>query len=169
MSRRWAEIAVMLVVVATWGGIAVWGVRAMHYVPSAEEIQARPDFHPFLVEPSNVEGVYGNMDVDSAVFRYTTAADEDEFWQRIEGQTRGTDWVVIPSDGDVRRYQRVLPPSGQQVCWWVDELRIRYRPSGRVIVVGWVQADPYNAVAGLSECSESEFAERAIWPLVRGE
>lgn len=169
MARRLGKIALTLVPLAGLLALAVWVVGSMEYVPTAEQVQAREDFRPFLVEPSNIEGVYANMDVDSAVFRYTTAADEAAFWRRVEQQVAGTNWVAVAPEGEVRRYQRVIPPVGQQVSWWVDELRVRYRPANRTVVVGWVQADPRHAVVGLAECSEAEFAERAIWPHLRGE
>lgn len=169
MSRRVASIAVTLLVLAGLLAVAVWVAGSMEYVPTADQIQARDDLRPFVVEPTGITGVYGNMDVDSAVFRYTAGVPEDEFWRRVEEQLRGTRWVAVAPEGEVRRFQRVIPPEGQQVCWWVDEVRVRYRPATRTVVVGWVQADPRQAVAGLAECSEAEFAERTIWPHLRGE
>ncbi|MGL4423037.1 MAG: hypothetical protein ACRCZF_20405 [Gemmataceae bacterium] len=167
--RRLRKIALTFVPFAGLLGLAVWVAGSMSYVPTAEQVQAREDFRSFLVEPYNVEGVYANMDVDSAVFRYTTTADEAAFWRRVEEQAVAAGWAVVAPEGAVMRFQRVIPPVGEQVSWWVEELRVRYRPSDRRVVVGWVQADPRQAVAGLAECFEAEFAERAIWPHLRTE
>lgn len=169
MSRRITLIAVPVLVVGGLLGLAVLDAELMQYVPTADQIRSREDLSPFLVEASSVEGIYGNTDVDSVVFRYTAGVGEDEFWRRVEQQLRGTRWAAVAPEGPVRRFQRVIPPEGQQMCWWVDEVRVRYRPGPRTVVVGWVQADPRRAVSGLSECSEAKFAERAIWPHLRGE
>jgi hypothetical protein len=169
MASWLGKIVLTLVPLAGLLCLGFWIASSMSYVPTAEQVLARKEFRPFLIEPSNVEGVYANADVDSVVFRYTTAADEPEFWRRIEWQIAGSSWVAVAPEGAVRRFQRVIPPVGQQVSWWVDELRVRYRPADRSVAVGWVQADPRQAVAGLSECSEAGYAERAIWRHLRGE
>ena len=42
----------------------------MDYVPTSDQIQEH--FNQFLVEPIKIEGVYGNYDVDSVFFSYTS-------------------------------------------------------------------------------------------------
>lgn len=165
--RLLTVVAVSLLVCAA--GVGLFLVLRMDYVPSAEKILAFEHLRPFLVEASDIRGIYGNLDVDSAVFRYTTGVVEEEFWRRIEQQVAGTAWTAIPPDGEIRRFQRVFPPKGQGRFWWVDELRVRYQRSTRKVVVAWVQADPTHGVSGLAECSEADFADRVIWPKLREE
>jgi hypothetical protein len=164
-------VVVELLISTGFVGLLILGVVVFsnEYVPSADELQHREALAPFLVKPSNVEGIYGNRDVDSVVFRYTTAEGEDAFWQRVEQQSKVRAWIVVAPEGEARRFERAIPPDRKGLFWSVEEVRVRYLRANRAVVVGWVQADERHAVTRLAECSESRFAESAIWPHLRGE
>lgn len=165
--RRLMSIAASLLAVGAVAGVAVWIESSMVYVPAADEILAREALRPFLVEPADLTGVYANHEADSVVFRYTAGAGAEEFWTRVERQALLAGWRAVAPEGEVRRFERVTPPGGR---WWsVEEVRVRYRAGSRAVVVGWVQGDSERAVAGLAECGGAAFAERVIWPYLRGE
>src|SRR5262245_24980349 len=132
MLRRHAwNIVSLLVIIACC--VIAFNLCRMDYIRSAERIQTIKTFSPLLIAPTDTEGIYGNMDVDSAVFRYRTLVRDDEFWHALDRNLQGSDWQRIASEGEMRRYQRVIAPTGQQRFWWVDELRICHR-RGEVVV-----------------------------------
>jgi hypothetical protein len=177
MPRRKLILASLIgLAVLLAGGVGMFVIRSsdvlltlltMEYVPTAEKILAGQHLQPFLVDPSDVEGIYGNIDIDSAVFRYRPGVvDVDEFWRRIDRQIEGTAWTKLPADGELRRFQRVFPKGSKAFCS-VEEIRVRYDAVNRRVVVGWVQADSSTDVGRLAACSEADFANHVIWPMVR--
>jgi hypothetical protein len=143
--------------------LALDDILSNEYVPTTEQIVARIHLRPFLVNASEIEGIYGNMDVDAVIFRYRTGErDLEAFLARVEEHRQGTQWTPLAPHGEFRRFQRVFPKGSRMFCS-VEEVRLKHAPDGTVLV-GWVQADSSRDVHSLEECSESRFANSVVWP-----
>jgi len=120
------------------------------------------------VEPSEIEGVFGNGDVLSEVFQYLTAMESAEvFWDTLDKQAEESGWTRI-GDGEARRFVRADPPETPQHPWWICEARVSLEPESRVVRVGWVSTS-VRAKSPKAELPELErgFAERKVWPLLK--
>jgi hypothetical protein len=132
-------------------------------VPDAEEVRR---FHSaFLVEETGIRGVYGNMDVDSVVFTYqTNAADETTFWDKLHEQVEARDWRLVDDQDSFRRYERIIPRTGQQGYHSAEEARIAYKAPPEPVVVAWVEADTSTLPDTFADTDEAQWANGAIWP-----
>lgn len=123
----------------------------------------------FFVQPADVEGVFGNGDVDSEVYRYVTKADTpDAYWSSLESQATKDGWIYVPStDGSVRRFVRLGAPNSDSGFWSVWEARVKKAPDSATVVVGWVRADSKEKPRDVSLSGVSkDFADRRVWPIV---
>ena len=125
-------------------------------VPSSREINA---YHldEFIIDQSDLSGVYVNYDVDSLILTYATSS--DDFWKTLESRLADTEWKQIEQANAFRRYERVLPDLGSLGS--SEELRIAHKSGHDLVVVAWVQAD---AKGSFAETQEGDWAEGMIWP-----
>lgn len=125
-------------------------------MPSSREVRAYK-LDKFIVDESNLRGVYVNYDVDSLVFTYTTS--QDDFWSTLQSRLADTKWKQIDQTDVIHRYERITPRNGKLGS--SEEIRIAYRPHDRLVVVAWVQADTEESFA---DTSEGHWAQGVIWP-----
>jgi len=111
---------------------------SMDVEPSADEIQS---FHAeWLVNHSNLVGINRNLDVDSILFQYESTSDDSvSFWNQIHENASSSDWELIEDLGETRRYQKIIPRTGEIVFHSVEETRINYKNGD--VVVAWLQTD----------------------------
>lgn len=137
----------------------------MDYVPTSDQIVA--SHGTFLVAPKShsILGHYANMDVDSTVFTYTSeAVSDDVFWQSIDSASSADGWKCIGKDEMQRRFERIIPKTGQKVFHSAEQVRVHFDPSDNTAVVAWVQGDSSDAVDHFDSTGEAAFADRAVWP-----
>ncbi|MEX2138425.1 MAG: hypothetical protein WD894_04145 [Pirellulales bacterium] len=164
----------------TWGWLSAAAVAAVFclsalalltvyklnvYVPDAEQL-LRPGSasRTFIVDHTEVNGVYGNNDVDSVVFTYITELEESAFWKALDWFAKRDGWKLRKSRPSHRRYLRVIPKTGRDVFHSVAEVRVAYWPAHRTVVVAWVRADTSKLPDQLPTGAQGAFAEEIVWP-----
>lgn len=142
----------------------------MEYVPSAQQLRdPKNPSAAFLHRPTSVRGIYGNLDVDSAIFEYHTSVEqESDFWTAIETASDEQGWTKIEdadSTTSVRRFLRITPRTGQRVTHGVEETRLSFHPDTQLVIVAWVQSDQGALPTSFpTDGAEGSFAERVVWP-----
>lgn len=159
---RWILLILSAVMVA--------GCDFDSFVPTAEVLRnPQSASHAFVIDEENIRGIYGNMDVDSTIYQYTTReADADRFWEKLATRAAEAKWQLVHEAGDVRHYDRIIPAVGQQIFHSAEQVRIGYAAATRTVTVAWVQAD-VRAGSAPPEVfpeadSEGKFARRFVWP-----
>lgn len=146
---------------------------SMEQVPSSEAI--RGWMGRFLVSPDQVQGVYRNLDVDSLVFTYTSAAEgESAFWSTLEQNLHGSRWNESDRQGTLREYRRSYRKNEHDVerpdmaiFSSFEVVRIVFDSKSRRAVVAYVQADGSSNDTKFEETGEGKWADKAIWPRFR--
>lgn len=134
----------------------------MSYIPTSEGLK-KGEYAVFIVEETNLKGIYGNYDVGSQVFSYkTNISDESSFWTLIDKNSRDRGWKHLSSEAHIRRYERFIPNRGGYNS--IEEVRIACRPETMTITVACVQADESGDISSFEETGESSFARKVIWP-----
>jgi hypothetical protein len=122
----------------------------------------------FLVEAKDLRGIYGNHDVDCAVYEYFSAFPEDRFWMSVDTQAQNAGWLRIRDLDDVRRYQRICAATGQQLLHSAEEVRVSFNRTTQRVVVAWAQADLSRARKSPEsfpeDTGEGRFVRRVVWP-----
>jgi hypothetical protein len=132
-------------------------------VPEGALIRTHPGIQAFLHQPSDIEGIYRNIDVDSCVFSYHTFYNADPFWNKVGNATETEGWSLKADNGDMRVYERIDKPS--QGKWWgAEQVSIAFIPEVHGVVVAWVQGDAIEQIDGFSELREAEWASQVINP-----
>lgn len=136
----------------------------MDYVPTPSEL--REGWAEFIIDGTNLQGIYGNQDVDSVIFTYkTNIADEKSFWAHFDEVARDNHWNALPIEKEVRRYERIIPRSSRNDFHSVEEVRIACRAATMIITVAWVQADEFKLPEHFPQTGpEGNFARQFIWP-----
>ncbi len=135
----------------------------MDYIPTFVEIKSK--LPEFIVDESQIEGLYGNMDVDSMIFRYTPKfnaqmSKEDILWNIIvKAQTKG--WELVERKTSALRFNR-FGPMGK--FFNAEEVHIIIIQKNLRIYVAWVQADSMKSVSRFEDTTEWRFAKNVIWP-----
>lgn len=146
------------------------GCHMNTYVPTAENLRnPRNPSSAFIHKESQLRGIYGNMDVDAAIYTYQTASESAaEFWTAIDKAATKDNWTVIEDTGlpdDRRRFLRITPKTGQQVFHSVEEARVSFNSESQSAVVAWVQSDQRQRPTSFpTDGPEGNFAETAVWP-----
>ena len=140
------------------------------YALTAEKLRnPRNPSHAFIHNESHIRGIYGNMDVDAAIYCYqTTAGSVSDFWAAIENAANKDGWAVI-DDTDLpaerRRFLRITPKTGQQILHGVEETRISFNPDSQSVIVAWVQSDQRKLPPRFpTDGPEGNFAKTVVWP-----
>lgn len=143
----------------------------MEDVPSEELIRKWDDIQPFIIEPSKITGIYRNMDIDAIVFKYSTIANKDKFWTRLQSNLQETKWQLIAETSDTRTYERRFSEGAQSpdrpdmaLFSSAELLKLAYLPVKQMVVVGYVQADSSNKDISFAATDEAKWAEKQIWP-----
>ena len=136
-------------------------------VPSAEKLQkpSNPS-KAFIIGARDFRGIYANMDVDSAIYQYTTSETNTErFWKQVDDEATSADWKLVREQGRVRIYDRIRQKTGSQTFHSAEQCRIAYDESTQTVTVAWVQTDVMELPAGFPDAgSEVRFANSVIWP-----
>jgi hypothetical protein len=99
------------------------------------------------------------------VFTYTSeAVSADEFWQLLDNASTADSWKCIVKEETQRRFERIIPKTGQKVFHSAEQVRVHFDPSRNMAVVAWVQADSSDAVDHFDATGEASFADRVVWP-----
>ena len=147
------------------------GCDVNSYVPTADFLRSAPNpTRAFVISEESIHGIYGNMDVDSEIYQYTTTeANADRFWEAVGRRAAEAQWKLVHDDG-IRHYERIVPAVGTQACHSAEQVRIGYDAVTRIVTIAWVQADvtargvnPPTAFPTTNH-AEGEFASRVIWP-----
>ena len=139
------------------------GILSQDYVPSADQIKR--SHSEWLIDHVDLKGVNRNMDVDSILFSYnTTSEDSATFWGEIHGNVITENWELIEESDQTRRYQRIIPRSGQRAFHSAEETRVSYKDGH--VVVAWVQADDSGSAlpTSVKSTGEGKWAETYVWP-----
>jgi hypothetical protein len=112
----------------------------------------------FLVRADQVEGIYGNEDVDSMIFKYRTSVEsESELRDALSEAIEGSEWRETSAGDKFLEYRRTVRRSFEVV-------RIDLMEPSRTVVVAYVQADGSRSDAAFEDTGESRWAARNIWP-----
>lgn len=135
----------------------------MDYIPTPAQIGSwLPEF---ISDGGNVEGLYGNMDIDSVIFRYTLNAkgkiSANDILSNIIVQAEKEGWVLVVRGSENMRFNR-FRPSGN--FFSSEDIRVVFIPKNLRVYVAWVQADSSKPVSRFEDTSEWKFAKRVIWP-----
>jgi len=134
--------------------------------PSVEKLHS--DTNPskaFIFSERDIQGIYGNSDVDSAIYQYTSnESTAEKFWERVAARAEESNWAFAADQEKTRRYLRIRPRTGQQRFHSVEEVRIACDARTMKVTVAWVQADTSDLPDDLPEDGEGDFAKREIWP-----
>ena len=136
------------------------------YVPSAKVLlDPNNPTAAFIVDEQTIIGIYGNIDVDSVIYAYTTSLDEEDFWQAIDTNVSDSQWTHSERHEDFRRYVRYYPKTKRRAFHSIEEARVGYQKETKRIVVAWVQTDHFLEPDGFPrDGPEGGFAETTIWP-----
>ncbi|REK20871.1 MAG: hypothetical protein DWQ41_23480, partial [Planctomycetota bacterium] len=136
------------------------------YMPSAEKLRNRSNpSAAFIVGEHDIRGIYGNMDVDSAIYTYQTdTKDEEEFWASLDKATSDDGWTLREERDNYRCYVRIIPRTGQQVFHSAEEVRVAFKPQSQQVFLAWVQADERSLPKDFPSDGEGRFAKNVIWP-----
>ena len=116
-------------------------------IPSAEKLQlpSNPS-RAFIVDGQEFVGIYGNYDVDSAIYKYESSIlNEDEFWARISSATIDQNWELRSENSNWKRFVRIRH-KGKYAYHSVEEVRISFDGDLKKVTLAWGQAD-YKAVS----------------------
>jgi hypothetical protein len=128
----------------------------MEFVPDTEMIKRTLDM--FLVRADQVEGIYGNEDVDSMIFKYRTSVQsESELRGALSIAIEGSEWRETSAGGEFLEYRRTLRRSFEVV-------RLSFLEPTRTVVVAYVQADGSRNDVAFEDTGESRWAAKNIWP-----
>lgn len=136
-------------------------------VPSAEKLQdpSNPS-KAFIIGARDFRGNYANMDVDSAIYQYTTSETNTErFWKQVDEDATSADWKPVSERGHVRIYDRIRQRTGSQTFHSAEQCRIAFDEGTQTVTVAWVQTDVIELPAGFPDTgAEVRFANSVIWP-----
>ena len=111
---------------------------SMNVKPTAQQIEH--SHAEWLVEHSQLEGINRNLDVDSILLKYVTTSETPaEFWGEVHKNAAAENWKIIEDLPDSKRYQRIIPRTGEIVFHSAEETRITYKNDE--VFVAWIQAD----------------------------
>jgi hypothetical protein len=160
MPARWYSI------VAAGLFTVLCGCDLHEYVPSAEKLRLPTNpSKAFIIDESEIWGVYGNTDVDAAIYQFTTKhPDESRFWTKVQ-ESAEDQWKLVHEDGHIRHYERIVAATGEQRFHSVEQVRIAYGADTSTITVAWVQADVRRLPRKFpNDGAEGEFAKYVVWP-----
>jgi hypothetical protein len=122
----------------------------------------------FIIKDADLEVVSFNYDVDSVTFTYeTSVTDAATFWTEISNRSEESRWKVLDGEGNIRRYERLLPPrEGSMGYYSAEDLRIAYDPKAARVIVAWVQSDSSKPIDRFEETNHTEvhYARETVWP-----
>lgn len=158
------------------------GLIIMDYVPSVQIIQSR--LPEFIQETITIEGLYGNRDVDSLIFRFSIpsgkAFSTESTMLKIEQTALSKRWKVIEKkpmyQGQYAIYTTLYSIRfgrfGQRGRFYSsEEVRVVAIPEqaklSRVnpkIYVAWIQTDSTSKVDRIEDNVEWRWAVKEFWP-----
>ena len=152
--------ALVLVVAVPW----IYDPSA--YTPSPEKLRSPNNpSRAFIVEERDMEGLYGNLDVDAAIYTYRAdVASDTEFWAILDLQTQEQGWELKHIAGFYRRYVRIIPKTGQHMFHSAEEVRVAIQEDTLQAWVAWVQADERQLPQDFPKNGEGRFARKVVWP-----
>ncbi len=134
----------------------------MDYIPTPEQVKST--LPEFIVEDGQIEGFYGNMDVDSMIFKYTPNVSPQTSIEILlstiieTAQKKG--WKLSEKKPTTLLFNR-FGPSGK--FFSAEEVRVIVTKSLK-IYVAWVQADSRKPVSRFEDTSEWKFAKDVVFP-----
>jgi hypothetical protein len=135
----------------------------MNYLPTAMQIKST--LPEFVVKDVSIEGLYGNQDVDSMIFRYTVKVNAqtsiDDILVIIIEKAQKAGWSLIEKRTNFLNFTR-FRPRGKYFS--AEDVRIIVIQKNLKVYVSWVQADTEKSVSRFEDTNEWNFAKRVIWP-----
>ena len=137
--------------------------------PSAEKLRLSSNpSRAFIVKEADIRGLFGNYDVDSAIYEYTTSSDSDRFWTQLQHQAERDGWQPVTDGGNALRFQRVQVATGDQACHYVEEVRVVRESMSPRVIVAWAKARATRNDGIPSSfpqhTAEGRFVSRVVWP-----
>ena len=150
------RVAVLMCVVAA---LAACRVRT-YYVPSLRTIETSNG--EFLVEESEVRGIFGDVDVPSWVFEYRTRVqDRDELRRRLVAATGERGWqAAAPTKDGLLRF--VAGPEGREMVI-ISEARVRFDKDSQVVRVAVVSVCTRRGPSTVAETHSGPGIETCVW------
>ncbi len=103
-------------------------IKNLEYVPASEEIKQL--FPEFLSKPTEIQGIYGNRDVDARLFMYQT--EDRDLFTTIEKTAKETKWILRKNTSVelefYKNHKSGVPITGP--------IRIGYQSEGQRVCVG---------------------------------
>jgi len=128
----------------------------MEYVPDAEIIER--NMATFLVHADRLEGVYGNEDVDSMIFRYRTSVNSGSgLRDALSTAIEGSEWEETSTSDGSMEFRRSVRRSFEVV-------RVVFVEPAQTVFVAYVQADGSWKDDTFEDTGEGKWAEKNIWP-----
>ena len=119
------------------------------YVPSAKDLAK----HPFIIDGTDVRGIYANRDVVSEVFSYHTAATEVALLARLRERMRREGYEHLDTVGGAYRFRREKAGG----AGGDSEVRIRHDISTGTVIVA--EVDDMSA--------NRDWADQNVWIFLR--
>ncbi|MCO6046862.1 hypothetical protein NG895_23430 [Aeoliella sp. ICT_H6.2] len=141
------------------GLLVLVGCDVSSYVPTQEKLLAKENPTGFLLDGADdVNGVYGNLDVDCVIYTATyDHLDSDAFWKSVAESTSSRGWKLTEEGSSYRAY-KLDPSTGEQ------ELRIAHSADQHLATIGWIQIDARHDSKEQAEGAEQHFASTSFWP-----
>jgi hypothetical protein len=143
----------------------------MEEIPTEEFIRKWNDAQPFIIEPTQIEGIYRNLDIDAVVFKYLTSTNEDEFWNILDSNIKETEWKLVAETSGSKDYERQFSkgdksPNRPDMATFssAEKMRIEYVSNRQMVIVGYVQADSSEKETSYEATDEAKWAQKEIWP-----
>ena len=139
---------------------------SMERTPSSSDVLAWTDLHPFILNKTNVHGVYQNLDIDSMVFYYEASAYNDaSFWNDIMHSSSSEHWKETGKRGVFRIFERYDGPRGSNRIYSSEQIRIYFDSKRRVAKIAYVQIDGMGKpVLFADNDTQIRFANKKLWP-----
>lgn len=155
---RMALLGPILVVALSCGDFL-----GMEYVPTADVI--RQELPEFILTPAEVEGVYGNYDVDCLLFTYelpkNATYSAGEFLHELEQKALLHSWNVVEAGTEALRLRRSRPAG---ILFSLEDTRVTVVGDQPTVWVAWVQMDTSLRVSDPDGTDEGTWAARHFWP-----
>jgi hypothetical protein len=139
----------------------------LEVVPSSQVIEKW--LGDFLVDADNIQGIYRNVDIDSLLFTYRTAINEERnFRNALSKKLQDSRWKETEGHGFIeyrRRFEKGEVADDRvdmPIFFSYEVVRIGFS-AGRV-VVAYVQADTSEDVRIFEKSGEGQWAKEVIWP-----
>lgn len=151
-------LAAILVVVVSCGDFL-----GMEYVPTANVI--REQLPELLVTGAEIEGVYGNYDVDCVLFAYDLPRDATysvgQLLLELKDEASLRSWSVVHAGTEELRLRRSQRAG---ILFSLEDTRVTIVGEQPTVCVAWIQMDTFLRANDPDRTDEGKWAAKHFWP-----